>query len=57
MIMQNVLEKEAAMHEFSQVRESLMYEVFLKSGTEGFVKKFNSEREARPLVKHNLGFL
>jgi len=54
---QSFLEKGSVMDAFSKIRESLMYEVFLESGTEGFMKKFNSEREARPLVKHNLGFL
>ena len=53
MTTRNVLEKEVAMDGFSQIREALMYEVFLASGADGFIKKFNFERQARALVKHD----
>jgi len=41
------------MEGFSKIREALMYDIFLVSGMDGFVKKFNFERQARPLVKHD----
>jgi len=47
------LEKGAVMDAFFKIREALMYEVLFVSGMDGFVKKFNSERQARPLVKHD----
>lgn len=46
------IEKQFVCKICSRDRENLMYEVFLKKGLEGHLKKSSVEREHRPLVKH-----
>jgi len=41
------------MEGFLKIRGALMYDVLFVTGMDGFVKKFNFERQARPLVKHD----
>jgi len=50
---QSCLEKSVVMEGFLKIREALMYDVLFVSGMDGFVKKFNFDRQARPLAKHD----